>query len=375
MFISILSNYWRKYELLFHFCYDFFLGGTADITVHQRQDDDTLEEVVPASGGPWGGIAIDEAYLKFLEMLFSKAVIEKFKDGDLYDYTELIQQFEVKKRSITSEHNTEVVITMPMGLLEIIKNEFGGVETAIKRSTYKYNVSFLPSQKLLVKPEIFRNFFKPTIDALINHVDQLLKDANLVDLKNIIMVGGFSECKLVTDAVKKRFSKMLIIIPPDAGLAVLRGAVLFGHQPEKISKRVLRKTYGMQSWPEWNSDIHPERKRILIDGTEHCKDVFFRFAQKGEKVKVGHLISQVFEVLKLDEQTLECTVYVTDDTNPKYVTDVGCQCLGNVIMPLPPLRLGETLEIEETMIFGGTEILFRARNLKTDAIYETQFQF
>jgi hypothetical protein len=44
-------------------------------------------------------------------MLFSKEVIENFKDGDLYDYTELIQQFEVKKRSITSEHDTDVVIT------------------------------------------------------------------------------------------------------------------------------------------------------------------------------------------------------------------------------------------------------------------------
>jgi molecular chaperone DnaK (HSP70) len=186
-----IINYWRKYELLFHFCYNFFLGGTADITVHHRQDDDTLEEVVPASGGPWGGITIDAAYLKFLEMLFSKEAIERFKDEDLYDYTELIHQFEIKKRSITSEQDKDIVITMPMGLLEITKSKFGGVKTAIKRSTYKHNVSFLPSQKLLVKPEIFRNFFKPTIDSLIKHVDQLLKDDKLVDLRNIIMVGVF----------------------------------------------------------------------------------------------------------------------------------------------------------------------------------------
>ena len=308
-------------------------------------------------------------------MLFSKEVIENFKDGDLYDYTELIQQFEVKKRSITSEHDTDVVITMPMGLLEIIKSKFGGVEKAIKRSKYKLDVSFHPSQKLFVKPEIFRNFFKPTIDALIKHVDQLLKDAKLVDLRNIVMVGGFSECKLVIDAVKREFSRMLITIPPDAELAVLKGAVLLGHHQKKISKRVLAKTYGIQSWPEWNSDIHPERKRVLIDGSERCKDVFVRFAHKGEIVEVGHSVSRVFEALKPDGKTLECTVYVTDDTNPEYVTDVGCECLCILTVPLPLLRLRETLEIEETMIFTGTEILFRARNLKTGAIYETQFEF
>jgi hypothetical protein len=43
----------------------------------------------------------------------------------------------------------------------------------------------------------------------------------------------------------------------EAGLAVLKGAVLFGHQPKIVSRRIVRLTYGIQSWPEWDADLHP----------------------------------------------------------------------------------------------------------------------
>jgi activator of 2-hydroxyglutaryl-CoA dehydratase len=47
------------------------------------------------------------------------------------------------------------------------------------------------------------------------------------------MVGGFSECELVQDAIRDKIrSSITLIIPEEAGLAVLKGAVLFGHQPK-----------------------------------------------------------------------------------------------------------------------------------------------
>jgi hypothetical protein len=49
------------------------------------------------------------------------------------------------------------------------------------------------------------------------------------------MVGGFSECELVQDAIRDKIgTSMKLIIPVEAGLAVLKGAVLFGLQPIRI---------------------------------------------------------------------------------------------------------------------------------------------
>jgi hypothetical protein len=76
------------------------------------------------------------------------------------------------------------------------------------------------------------------------------------------------ECELVQDAIRNKIgSSIKLIIPEDAGLAVLKGAVLFGHQPKIVSRRIAKITYGIQSWPEWDADLHPVSKRIDIDGT------------------------------------------------------------------------------------------------------------
>ncbi|XP_071127602.1 heat shock 70 kDa protein 12A-like [Mytilus edulis] len=105
------------------------LGGrAADITVHERQPDGLLEEVVPPSGGAWGGTAIDNAYLRFLEKVFGEMVVQELKLKDLEDYTELIHEFKAKKWSIKTDRKTDIVITMPVGLVNIIEKHCGGID-------------------------------------------------------------------------------------------------------------------------------------------------------------------------------------------------------------------------------------------------------
>ncbi|VDI74871.1 Hypothetical predicted protein [Mytilus galloprovincialis] len=351
-------------------------GGTADITVHQQELNGTLSEVIPTSGGAWGGINVDNAFIIFLENVFSAEVLKELKSEEIEDYNDLILEFEVKKRSIRSDTTSDIVINLPVGLIDLTKKHYGGIDAAIKPSGYVDFVSLSGLQKLHVNPQTFRDLFKPTIDELLKHIKKtILRNEKCSRLQNIIMVGGFSECELVQKAMKDIFLGKKIVISDTPGLAVLKGAVLYGHQPKQISRRILKKTYGIQSWPEWDPDMHPETKRVRMNGTCRCKDVYFKFATKGEQVESGYSVGQIFQALKPDERTLECTVYISDDTNPRYITDPSCQRLGNLIVPLPPLNKGQSLDIEETMIFGGTELLFRAKNVKTEEIYETQFQF
>jgi molecular chaperone DnaK (HSP70) len=44
----------------------------------------------------------------------------------------------------------------------------------------------------------------------------------------VVVVGGFAECPLLKEELKKRYSKF-VKIPNEADLAVLKGAVMYGH--------------------------------------------------------------------------------------------------------------------------------------------------
>ncbi|VDI29366.1 Hypothetical predicted protein [Mytilus galloprovincialis] len=212
-------------------------GGTADITVHKCQKDETLEEVIPPIGGPWGGTAVDQAFLEFVIDLFGADVIQRLKDEELEDYFHLLHDFEIKKRSIKPKvaDDKDIVMQMDVSLMDLIKYCRGDISSHIKKSKYKDLVS-THGQKLHIKADIFRTLFKSTIDKLIQHLSNMFKNPELSDLKHVIMVGGFSESELVQMAVRNKFGgDMKIIIPVESGLAVLKGAVLFGHQNNHIN--------------------------------------------------------------------------------------------------------------------------------------------
>ena len=345
--------------------YILYLGGTADITVHQRQLNGTIQEAIPPDGGPWGGKSIDDAFYNFLSEICGGNVMEELTTTEPEDYVDMFREFETKKRSIKTDQQNKVVITLPLSLITLVRKHHKTFEKAVAASCHKMSVNYTIG-KLHISPEAFRDLFKPTIDSLIRLIGKLLDNPKLSDLRTILMVGGFSECELVQDAIRDQIgSSIKLIIPEEAGLAVLKGAVLFGHQTKIVSRRIARLTYGIQSWPEWDDDLHPVSKKVNMNGQTRCKDVFFKYITRGDIIDSGHAVSQVSQALNPEETTLQCNIYTSTDTNPRYTTDSTCQRHGTLTIQLPPHTPGQTREIEETLIFCDTEILCRARDLRT----------
>lgn len=346
-------------------CFHLLLGGTADITVHQKCEDNTLEEVLPASGGPWGGKAVDDQFIKFLSELVEEKVWENFKSEHMEDYLEITRSFETKKRTIKPDKSGSTRMPIPQALVKLCTKSHRVKtfkEVIEKNEAHKNNVDIVTG-KLVWNNDFFRGFFKKTIDGIVKHIDELFQESEVKDVKIVVMVGGFSECLLVQDAIKKHFGDVSIIVPEEAGLAVLKGAVFFGHVPDAISRRSARYTYGIQTWPEFREGHHPKEKKVQIGKSVRCRDVFFKIVTKGEKVMPGYMKSQIFQALHNNENLLDCGVFVSDKKNPKYVDDPECRLLGHLQVPLNVEK--QTLEtlIEETLIFGETELKFKAKDV------------
>ncbi|XP_062616101.1 heat shock 70 kDa protein 12A-like [Saccostrea cucullata] len=346
-------------------------GGTVDITVHQKSSDGTLQEILPATGGPLGGTTIDKKFISLIEEIAGKGICEELKQESMEDYIDFFRQFEIKKRN---EATTKVRVTIPLSLDRIVKKKTkGGISKLLESMSIKTDVSYdSSSKKLILSPEFFNNLFKDTTEGILQHIDTIFKSKNLDDVNTIIMVGGFSECKIIQKALQSKYKNTKrLIIPDEAGLAVVKGAVYFGHIPDVISRRVSRYTYGIQSWPEFCPGKDPEEKKIKVNNSFRCKDVMFPVIRRGEQIKVGHRKSQVFQALKPNPPELECAIFVSDREDPRFVDEEGCRQLGILKVPIPPGT--SCAEIEETIIFGETEIHFTANQLGSGRIMTTKF--
>ncbi|XP_061188242.1 heat shock 70 kDa protein 12A-like [Saccostrea echinata] len=346
-------------------------GGTVDITVHQKSSDGTLQEILPATGGPLGGTTIDKEFTSLIEEIAGKGIFEELKKESMEDYLDIFRQFETKKRN---EATSKVRVTIPVTLDKLVKKKTkGGISKLLENMAIKSNVSYeSSSKKLVMSPDFFNDLFKKTTEGIMQHIDKIFKTDKLDDVNTIIMVGGFSECKIIQKALQSKYkgSKRLII-PDEAGLAVVKGAVYFGHLPDVISRRVSRYTYGIQSWPEFCPGKDPEEKKIKVNNSFRCKDVMFPVIKRGEQIKVGHRKSQVFQALKPNQTELECAIFVSDKEDPRFVDEEGCRQLGILKVPIPAGT--SCAEIEETIIFGETEIQFTANQLGSGRIMSTSF--
>lgn len=348
-------------------------GGTADITVHLRSGEGVLDEVRPASGGPWGGKSVDDKFEGFLEEIFGKDLVEDLKHNYMEDYLDLFREFESKKRNIATVKTGKVHMKVPLALQTLAKKKIEkSLVEILKGSPYAESVHFA-NMKMHMSVDVFKDLFKVTIDGIVKHLKEVFKEKNVQDVETILMVGGFSECELVQKAIKNNFKDKKVIIPEDPGLAVLKGAVYYGHVPKTIGRRVARYTYGIQSWPEFDPSKHPEAKKVQIGTKFRCRDVFFKYVTKGELLTPGYQRSQIFQALKPDEACLECAIYVSDEENPVFVDDPSCRRLGTLRVPLPRVSAGCSLEIEETMIFGDTELEVQARDIYTNQQCEVSF--
>ncbi|KAL3879598.1 hypothetical protein ACJMK2_031886 [Sinanodonta woodiana] len=340
-------------------------GGTIDITVHEVLSGGKLKELHKASGGAWGGTQVDEAYTQFLISLCKE------------DYLDIFRDFEIKKRDIAPDNDNKVTIRIPSSLKEIFEDESGeDLRKATMQTKYSNEVS-LTGDKLRINASVMKSLFSNAIQSTVSHVKELMKDKIVRSISSILMVGGFSESKMLQHAIRTSFPNVRIIIPDEAGLVILKGAVVFGHSPSSVSHRVCKYTYGIAKTVPFDSEKHDIRKRIERDSGPRCDDIFDKYVEIGESVEL-HVATTEYGYLPSSESqsAVGFKIYASTQKSPMYVTDDGCVKLGNVSVNIldKTVPRGER-SVYFSMTFGGTEIEVTAREERTGNITKAIVNF
>lgn len=145
--------------------------------------------------------------------------------------------------------------------------------------------------------ELRDQVFEPVIEQVLQLIEgQLVQSPNL---EAIFLVGGFGQSNYLFRRVEEVFANRvgMIGVPPRGELAVVRGAVYFGLNPQIVTERVSRRTYGVETRMLFQPGLDPEEYSVVgVDQKRYCRQRFSVYVQKGQSVKVDECVSKNFVI-------------------------------------------------------------------------------
>ena len=313
--------------------------------------------------------------------------MERFKSTDPGEYIDLINTFEIKKREVVplcldpNKEKRSITMCVPLSLKELVQEERGfSLKDAIERSRYSNQMKFLEKQlKMRIDSDLIESFFDKPVKNTVHHIKSLLRKPTLKGCKAIVMVGGFSESAVLQNAIRNEIPSMKIVIPREAGLAVLKGATIFGFDPTAITERVCTYTYGTNVTHKYSAETchHRYDKREKDkNGEMRCYNIFAIHARAGQVVKLGEELSPFsYTPITEDQEGLDVFIYRSKDQEPELVTDPGCEKIGYLSVPLPHMSVDTETAVSTSFLFGGTEILVKCTINVNGKFFEKRIDF
>ncbi|ELU03485.1 hypothetical protein CAPTEDRAFT_43069, partial [Capitella teleta] len=243
------------------------------------------------------------------------------------DWLQLMITFDHKKKTIQNKGSDRLNIEIPYCMHEI------AWEVTERKLTDIVNNQRIPGVRcnkrmLTIDHDIIQDLFRKPVQGIVDHMRKLMRSPKLKNVSVILMVGGFSESPILQVAVKEAFGrKVKVLIPDDASLCVLYGAVAFGHNPNIVTSRIARMTYGDRICETYDPRKHGEDKRRVqvIDKIEKQTKIMRIFVKRGELVKVGQVKEFATVPVRVDQKTLDHYLYCTEKSDVEYVDEEGVE--------------------------------------------------
>ncbi|XP_053398765.1 heat shock 70 kDa protein 12A-like [Mercenaria mercenaria] len=348
-------------------------GGTIDIVAHKVRKDGRIRELFRATGGAWGGTMIDNQFLNLLNKIFGEDFMLAFQNEFPKDFVELLQDFEIKKRGecesirVSLPYNFCNYKHLGRPVQECIKQFAAQAEAEIKFS----------SGKLVMSAAVVNELFQDALVQINDHLQSLMKKTRLKDVRYIFLVGGFAESSRLQRAIKDEFSSesVSVLIPEEASLAVVRGAVAFGRDPSSICQRICRFTYGVGSYLPFEEGVHRPDLKVESDGMALCKSILQIWAEAGEVIGHNEIWKETYTPIITNQKGIIFEFYKSSKRKVKYTDEEGVSKCGCLVVEMPDMTGDKSRSVDLEVIFGGTEIRVVGYDHTSNTTRETYIDF
>lgn len=347
-------------------------GGTIDVVVKEVREDRTLRELHHAFGNGLGGESVNKRFIEYFENAFGIKLMTEFRTNNAYRglWLDFETEIEIQKRNFASGGIEQLKLNISSKFLELFENSCGK-----SLSDHCTSIEHLSSRrdKLNMHKDLIVKLFQPSIDSIIQFMRDVFDKKHLVGVSDIIMVGGFSQCKLITDKVKETFRGLNIVIPHDADLAVLKGAVIYRHWPEVIYSRRAPFSLGARFNRIWLDGDDISKQFRNTDGEKMCMDCFSKFVTKDEEFASKDKATLEVYPICADTTVMPVEIFKSDEENPRYTTDPSCKSMGNPFnVDMSDLRGGMERKVHVTLTMGSTEIRVEGQQIPNGEVKKIQ---
>jgi molecular chaperone DnaK (HSP70) len=361
-------------------------GGTVDIAYHSclaGKGQFYIEELAAPTGGPYGGTLADTAFQSFMDSIFKNGFMNMLKEKHPDIWLRLMESFELRKSMITPEDQPQYFPVSKELEDACLKYTKMTIETAIARSKVK-GVACVKS-KIRIESNVLRALFEKPVDWICDHIENQLRKRELARVDTLYVVGGFSQCKLLQNQLKVVIAKekrlvdeSRIVYPTGSQIAIVKGAVLHGIDPNIVQLRRARFTYGTNITPIFDPLIHrKDKRRVYSDGNVRCEDVFSTFITKGEIVKSSDPPREFpFLPVYADATSMGIPIFRSPLQKVEYCTDeFYCKKVGDMSLSMPDTTGGTSRKVIVQVKFFGTEVHTVATDVRNKKSIECRVDF
>jgi molecular chaperone DnaK (HSP70) len=333
------------------------LGGTVDSTVMELDENNELKQKQRSCGAVFGGIRVDGAFVEFLMKLIGFDIMDRFFQTCKQELLQLQKDFEIKKRMFNPVNGQNVVIKLPQMVRQIYEMNYKQkLQLKIGNSEYGELVK-LVGDNLHIDTDIMESFYNVVAEQITSHLVKILYSGTSNDIKTLVLVGGFANSIIIQNVIQKKFPDITILMPTDPELSVMQGAVLYGYESTPILHMKAKYSYGIAIAMPYNVHEHNDDKRFTADGRPLCTDLFHRYIELGENIRIGEFVrtGSIF-INRKDQRYLNVPIYLSSIDSPLYTSDNSCHFLGKVRITLVSNRK-ESAPITVRMALTYTELI------------------
>lgn len=193
-----------------------------------------------AKFGFWNDL-VDTEFWKILIQIFGQPFLTKIQEEKPHSFMMISKHFNEMKTTNAPRLTTMFPVKMWDALFKSSSDE--SIDEAISASPYRNEINVLHVEdRLQISHAMLKSCFSSTVKCMITLLETVFNTKRSNNIQDVIIVGDIAECKIIRTEIQKQFPSKNICVPEFANVAIVKGAVMFGHAPEILGKTMSRYT-------------------------------------------------------------------------------------------------------------------------------------